>query len=126
MNSSFGRARAIELMAGLEQPDLEQLARIVPLVERLRDVEPFVTLKADQLGAERRRQRLGDLGLADAGLAFEKQGPPQLQREVNRDRQTPIGDIELPARSCSSWSIDAGAIGQMHATRRLDCEGTTA
>ena len=114
------RAGAIERMAGLEQTDLEELARIVPLVERLRDVDAFVTLQANQLGAERRRQRLGDLGLADAGFAFEEQRPAQLQCQVGRDRQAPIGDVELPGEELFEL-VDRlrERLGQMHATRLL-------
>ena len=35
-------------------------------------VEPFVALQPDQLGAVHGGERLGDLGLADAGFAFEQ------------------------------------------------------
>ena len=113
---------------GLEQPDLEQLPRVVPLVYRVTDVETLVALQPDQLGVERRRERLGDLGLADAGLAFEKEGAAQRERQEDRDRQPAVGDVllgrerllqlvdrgwRLPA-SCASpaRSISAPAPGQ--------------
>ena len=63
----------IGLAARLEQPDLEHLARVVPLVDRGVDVEALVALEADEPGAEGRGQDLGQLGLADAGLALEEQ-----------------------------------------------------
>ena len=60
------RGRVVGLAARLEQPDLEHLARVVPLVDGGVDVEPLVALEADQPRAERRREDLGQLGLADA------------------------------------------------------------
>ena len=56
------------LAAGL---DPEQLLAVVPLVERLRLVEPLVALQADQVAACGARERLGQLGLADAGRALD-------------------------------------------------------
>ena len=49
-----------------QQLGVEQLLGVLPLVERLGLVEPLVALQANQLGAEAGRQRLGELGLADA------------------------------------------------------------
>ena len=40
--------RVVGLAARLEQPDLEHLARVVPLVDRGVDVEPLVALEPDQ------------------------------------------------------------------------------
>jgi hypothetical protein len=54
--------------------DRRHLALHVPLVHRARDVEAFVALQPDQLAPEPARERLGELGLADAGFAFEEQG----------------------------------------------------
>ena len=59
--------------ADFGEPDLDHLPRVVPFVDRGRDVEPFVALQPDELPAERLREHLGDLGLADARLAFEEQ-----------------------------------------------------
>ena len=50
----------------LARLDRQQLALIVPFVERRAGVEPFVALHADELAAVHRGERLGDLGLADA------------------------------------------------------------
>ena len=58
----------------LRGADVQQLARVVPLVDRVRDVEPFVALQPDQPGAGGRGQRFRGLGLADAGLALEQSG----------------------------------------------------
>ena len=88
-------AIAIDGVAGLEQPHLEQLAGVVPLVDRVVDVEPLVALEADQLGAQRRRQHPGHRGLADAGFALEEQRPAQREREIHRHRQRAVGDVAL-------------------------------
>jgi hypothetical protein len=44
-------------------------------------VQAFVALQADEIGAQRGRRRAGERGLADAGLALEKQRALQAQRE---------------------------------------------
>ena len=53
--------------------DAQQLLLVVPLVERARLVEPLVALQPHQLGAGGPRDRLGELGLADAGRALDEQ-----------------------------------------------------
>ena len=75
-------AGAVVLAFGLGGADGDHLRGIVPLVDRGGDVEPLVALQPDQPAAERLRQHLGDLGLADAGLAFQEQRPAHLQREI--------------------------------------------
>src|SRR5499427_10863473 len=61
------------LADSLARLDGEQLALVIPLVEGGVLVEALVALQADQLGAVHARERLGDLGLADPGLALEQQ-----------------------------------------------------
>ena len=51
---------------------VEQLLAVLPLVQRLRLVEPLVALQADQLGVDRGRHRLRELGLADAGRPLDE------------------------------------------------------
>ena len=89
--------------SGLGQPDRDHLRGVIPLVDRGRDVEPLVALQADQPAAERRRQHLGDLGLADAGLAFEEDRPAHLQRQEQHGRQRPVGEIVGLRRAASAW-----------------------
>ena len=86
-------AGVLGLAAGLQQPDLQHLARVVPLVDRRVDVETFVALQPDQPGAEARRQDLGELGLADAGLALEEERPAELQREEDGRGERPVRDV---------------------------------
>ena len=75
------------------QADLDHLAGVVPLVDRRGDVEAFVALQADQRPLQRGRQHLGDLGLADAGLAFAEQRAPELEGEIQDGREAAVGDI---------------------------------
>ncbi len=79
--------------SGLQQPDLEHLARVVPLVHRGVDVEALVALQPDQPRAEAAREHLGELGLADARLALEQQRPLELEREEHRGRDRSVGDV---------------------------------
>ena len=79
----------VVLSRRLGETDRHHLRGIVPLVDGGGDVEAFVALQADQPAAERRGEHLGDLGLADAGLAFEKKRPAEPEarnRTVASDR----------------------------------------
>ena len=71
-------------VGGVHRADRDQLPRVVPLVERLRGVDPLVALQADQPPAEQLREDLRDLGLADAGLTLEQQRLAEGQRQVDR------------------------------------------
>ena len=68
-------------MGRVENAQLEELARVVPLVERVTDVEAFIALEANQIGAERGGHRAGQRGLAHAGLALEEERPFQAERQ---------------------------------------------
>ena len=84
---------AVDIAFRLGEPDRDHLGGIVPLVDGGGDVETLVALQTDQPAAERRRQHLGDLGLADPGLAFEKDRPAHAQREKQHRRQRAVGEI---------------------------------
>ena len=115
------RAGVLRLAARLEQPDLEHLARVVPLVDGGIDVQPLVALEPDEPRAERRGQHLGELGLADAGLAFEQQRPTELEREEDGRRERPVGDVVATAevlgqridRAGAGWAVVAVAGGRL-------------
>ncbi len=77
----------------LRRADVEELTRVVPLVHRVRDVEPLVALKADQPCGERRRERLRRLGLPHAGLALQQHRLLEREREEERRREPAIGEI---------------------------------
>ena len=101
-NSELKMSCAVALFcvaARFEQPDLEHLARVVPLVDRRVDVEALVALEADEPGTERRGEDLGELRLADAGLAFEEQRAAELEREEDGRRERAVGDVVAPCGS---------------------------
>ena len=77
----------------LRGADPQQLPRVVPLIERLRGIDPLVALQANQLRAQRFGQRLGRLGLADPRLALEQEGLGQAQGEEERRRQARVGQV---------------------------------
>ena len=81
------------LPSGFDEANSEHLAGVVPLIDCLAGVEPLVALQPDQVRVEHRSEHLGHLGLAHPGLAFEKEGPTQLQAEVSDHRQAAIGDV---------------------------------
>jgi hypothetical protein len=77
----------------LEQLDGEQLPLVVPFVHRRMHVEPLVTLKADELGAAYRGERLRDFGLAHAGIALQQQRATEIQHQQERSRERTLGDV---------------------------------
>jgi len=79
--------------AGLGEADAQQLARVVPLVQRLRCVDPLVALQTDERRVQHDGQRLGGLGLADTRLAFEQQGLRQAQAQKHRRRQALVDEV---------------------------------
>ena len=97
----------------LGHADLEHLARIVPLVHRRADVQALVALQADQATVQGLCQNLADLGLADPGLALEEQRPAELEREVERGRERPVGDV-VAARQKLLGVVDGGDLGTGH------------
>ena len=109
-----GKNRALDLAAvllgRLGEADLDHLAGIVPFVDRRGDVEPFVALQPNQPALQSGRQHLGDLGLADPGLAFEKQRPAQMQRQMHRRREAAVGDV-IGAAEQRQRVVDRGREG---------------
>ena len=70
------------------------------------EVEAFIALKPNELGAEARSEDLGDVGFADARLALEKERPLELQGEVDRRRQPAVRDVTLPLEQGLGRTID--------------------
>ncbi len=75
------------------EADLDHLARVVPLVGRLGDVQALVALQPDQLAAESGGDHLGQLGLADPRFALEKQRPLHRQAEIKRRGEAAVGHV---------------------------------
>ncbi len=86
-------AVAVVLAFSLGGADRDHLCRVIPLIDRGGDVESLIALQADQAAAQRGREHLSDLGLADAGLAFEEQRPAHLQRQIENGTERAVGEI---------------------------------
>src|SRR5882724_10918639 len=73
--------------ACFEQPDLEHLTGIVPLVHGRVDVQSFVALEADQLGLENGGEGAADVSFPDPRFAFDQQRAIERQGEIHRRRE---------------------------------------
>ncbi len=80
-------------LGGLERADIEQLARVAPVVERVGDVDALVALQPDQAAAGDVGEHLRQLGLADARLALQQQRLLEHQRQVQHGGQPAIGQV---------------------------------
>src|SRR5690606_750186 len=87
-----------QLVLGVAGADGEELARVVPVVEGVVDVDALVALQADEAGAGRGGERLRDLGLADARLALEQQRLLEAGGEEDGRRQPAVGEIALAGK----------------------------
>ena len=100
---------------GLERAQVQDLAREVPVVERLGRVDALVALEPHQRQVEALRDRLGERGLAGAGLTLEQQRPLHPQRQERHRRQRVVGEVAGP--------VEAGGHGggrrEVHAARLL-------
>ncbi len=92
------------LARGLGGAQVQQLAGVVPVVHGLGHVDALVALQPDQLTAGRDRQRLGQLGLADAGFALEQQRSVQRHRQEHRRRDPLVGQVSVP-RECTGDGV---------------------
>ena len=91
------RFRPIDLAARLQQPDLEHLAGVVPLIDRRVDVQPLVALEPDQPRPEAGGEHLRQLRFPDAGLALDKERPLELQREEHGRDERAVRDVVVGA-----------------------------
>ncbi len=83
----------MHLSARLGQADFYHLPRVVPFVYRRGNIQSFVALQPHQPALQRAREHLGDLGLADAGLALEKQRPLHFQGKEQRGGEAAFGHV---------------------------------
>src|SRR3984885_6632826 len=132
-----------------QRPDLQHLTGVVPFVERLVGVDALVALQPDQPAAQHVSKNLGNLSLADPDLALQQDRAVQVQRDEQRRRQPPVGEITPPAegigeladglrtlhaalsspsaqRSGSGWERDGGwGVGGSLANQRTSAEPST-
>ncbi len=80
---------------GLLHLDVDELLRVVPLVEGAVGIEPLVALKADELGLEDVGEGFGHLGLSHSGFSLEEDGLLKRKRKVEGGGQRPVGDVSL-------------------------------
>ena len=100
---------AQRLAAGVGHPDAQQLAGIVPFVQRLGRVDALVTLQPDEGRVEHGGQRLGGRGLADPRLTLEQQRLRQPGTQEHRRGQALVDEV-------------VGGLGQPNA--RVSMSGT--
>ena len=70
---------------------------MVPFIDGVADVQAFVALEADEVGAEAGGQGAGDFGFAHAGFAFQEQGAAQLECQKDGDGEAAVGDVAAVA-----------------------------
>src|SRR5215211_9351276 len=89
----------------LGRSDVEELPRVVPLVDGLVDVYALVALEAYEGRIEDAGEDLGDLRLADPGLALEKERLPELEGQKDRRREPLVRQVVVlpePSRQVPS------------------------
>src|SRR5258706_7491011 len=77
----------------LEHPDCENLALIVPLIERARRIEPFVTLKPDQPLVHGACERPRKLAFANARLSLDEKRAPKEPHHCESRGEGRAGDV---------------------------------
>ncbi len=82
-----------DLARGLGSAEVQELARVVPLVDRLGDVEALIALESHELAAGPASKHLRDLGLAYARLTLEQQRPVQRLGEEDGGREAFVGQV---------------------------------
>jgi hypothetical protein len=80
---------------GLGRADRQQLALVVPVVDRVVQVDALVALQPDQARTGGGRERPRDLGLADAGLALEQERLLERGREEHGRGEPGVGQVAI-------------------------------
>ena len=107
--------------------DAEQLLAVVPLVQRLGLVQPLVALEPDEGSVEVGGQRLGELGLADAGGAFDEDRLAELDGQERDERGRLAGQVaDVCVRPAARSAAVAGSFADMAAeTQNTDTAPAT-
>ena len=74
---------------------MQKLARVVPVVEGMVEIYALVTLEADEARAGGAGERLRNLGLPDSRLTLEQERLLEGGGEVDRGRESAIGEVAL-------------------------------
>ena len=83
----------------LGNANAEELARVVPFVERLGCIDALEALEADERGVEHFGERLGRLGLADPRLALEQERLREAHGAEQRGREPRLGEVVVIGQS---------------------------
>ncbi len=97
-------SQAAGFATGFGGTQVQQLTRIVPVVDGLGSVDTFVALQADEFAACPSADHLGDFGLADPGFAFQEQWTLQGQRQEHRRGQPIVGQVSVQAERLRHFS----------------------
>ena len=108
--SSWMSSHALVVLGRL---DAQQLLLVVPLVQRARLVEALVALQADERRAGRLGDRLGQLGLADAGRALDEQRLAEPVGEEDGRRDGVVGEVAGGGQPLGDVGR-TGELGRLH------------
>ena len=103
---------------------MHHLARVVPLVHGVVDVEPFVALEADQLRVQQIGEDLGYFRLPHASFAFQEDGPAEPEGEEQRGGQATAGEVALPAERLVQVVDGAKRDSQLSRLSSQLCQGS--
>ena len=92
--------------------DPQELLAVVPLVQRLRLVQALVALQPHELAVEIQRERLRELGLADARRPLDEHGLAELGREERDERGRLAGQVSDRAQARGDICDGGGRRGQ--------------
>jgi hypothetical protein len=81
--------------AALTCSEVEELAGVVPLVQRLGDVDSLVALQSDELTAGDEREGPCEFGLSSTRLTLQEERPRHPHREEGDRRQTLVSEVVL-------------------------------
>src|SRR5581483_4437104 len=77
------------------RPQDQELTRIVPVIDRVMDIDPLVTLQPDQSSSRGGSECTSHLGLAHPGLTLQQQRLLERERQMHRQGQRPVGQVAL-------------------------------
>ena len=111
--------------------DVQELLRVVPLVQRLGGVETLVTLEPDQVGLQHLGHHLGDLGLAHARMPLDEERFLERHGEMHGHGNGGVRDVlrrlhhfldllDLGSHGSLSLPWIAGALEPLVVLRRVD------